>query len=149
MFEFFPDELVGLFHKTSETIGDWFTRLRQLGFVKLIDSNRSLYQIVKYERYSLFHGRDYASQEKHLPIRRVLASWELVGDYSVKRRMKREKIPRNAANLLEKGMTRGSVSSKIESSVLEECEFGEVDLANIFFGGDMEQFKLHWSTTNG
>lgn len=149
MFEFFPDELVGLFHKTSETICDWFNRLRQLGFVKLIDHNRSLYQIVKYDRYSLFYGRGYASQEKGLAIRRVLAGWELVGDYSVKRIKRKEKIPENAVNLLKTDIARVSVSSKKESNVLEGYEFGEVDLANIFFGGDMREFYLHWSTTSG
>lgn len=148
MFEFFAEELVSVFHKTSETIGDWFERLCELGFVVSVDVNRSRYKIIKYERYTTFHASEYAKLEAGLPIRKVLASWELVGDYSKKISKKTEKIPKKGGSLLKSINSRVSVPSKKESRILDGFEFSEHDLAEIFFGGDMSQFYLHWRVNN-
>lgn len=149
MFEFFPEEHRTVFHKSSETIGDWFGRLRQLGFVSVEDEKRSLYKVIKFERYIPFYAKQYANEEKELPIRKIIAGWELKGDYTRKRRLREGKIPVKQRLSLKSADAKVCVSFKNEFRVMDGYGFGERDLAEIFFGGDMDQFGLHWKVING
>ncbi|MEI6691013.1 MAG: hypothetical protein WCL07_04695 [bacterium] len=72
LFEFFPDEMVGVFHKSPESIGDWFKYLVEKRFVKLFDKKRKLYGMKNPERYIFGKASQYELSERNITVEKLL-----------------------------------------------------------------------------
>lgn len=72
LFEFYPDEMVDVFHKSSESIGDWFKCLVDKSFVRLRDKKRKLYEVKNPERYVFGKASRYELSERNISVEKLL-----------------------------------------------------------------------------
>lgn len=72
LLEFFPDEMVEVFHKSSESIGDWFRCLVNKRFVRLCDKKRKLYRIKNPERYVFGKASQHELSERNISVEKLL-----------------------------------------------------------------------------
>lgn len=148
--EFMPDEIARVFHVTRETINCRFKRLSRMGFVRIHDSKRSLFKITKFDRYTPYHAFSYAKEERGLPIRRVLASWDLFPVKNKEINDENEIIRQTDQNLLKRIESKVYVSFKDKSTYIhdEDTDLSDEFLANVFFGGDIEKYSSHLQIRN-
>lgn len=144
-FEVYFDDIATIFGKSVDTIRSWHNQLVEKRLIREFDKKRKYCCICRPQRYGIDKskkGDAYFQAE----IEKVVSTTEMLLPFIQFSPLTDENTPENIPNLLKDSSPKALVSSKEESRfsppITEDRTIIEdIDIVNLYFGGDWEEFR--------